>query len=157
MCNCRRLRYVEHFVCAARLRSPHKPRCARARLMKLRASEWRQRRQMCASRCVRVAIVTTRTYALLYRSAPPSEFLIALHFLTALDCRFCSAFASGSPLLLVSSASALCSALSLSALSSALVSAFCPFVAHLVRHQHNYLICNYSYYTDNSPGACPIN
>ena len=35
---------------------------------------------MCASRCVRVVIDTTRTYALLYRGAPPSEFLLALHF-----------------------------------------------------------------------------
>ena len=35
---------------------------------------------MCASFCVRVVIVTTRTYALLYRGAPPSEFLLAFHF-----------------------------------------------------------------------------
>ena len=32
---------------------------------------------MCASRCVREAIVSMRTYALLYRSTPPSEFLLA--------------------------------------------------------------------------------
>ena len=31
-----------------------------------------------ASRCMRVVIVTTRDYALLYRSAPPSELLFAL-------------------------------------------------------------------------------
>ena len=36
---------------------------------------------MCVSRCVRVAIVTTRTYALQYRSALPSEFLLVFHSL----------------------------------------------------------------------------
>ena len=61
---------------------------------------------MCAFRCVRVVIVTTRTYALLYRSAPPSEFILAFLFHLPYDTDtlpvFCSAFASASPLPLVS-------------------------------------------------------
>ena len=99
-----------------------------------------------ALRCVRMAIVTTRTFALLHRSAPPSKFLLVCFLsLCTRFCRFCSAFASASPpllLLLLSalhSVSAFCSALRLCVLlCSALVSASFPSVTHRVRLQQNY-------------------
>ena len=71
---------------------------------------------MCASRCVRVAIVITRTYVLLYeyRIAPPSEFLLAFLFHslheTAGFARFRLCVASASRLGVASSAFASASA-----------------------------------------------
>ena len=127
-----RILYSPH-ACAV----PRKRRCERARFTQLRAwaapvSGVRGARCACAacSHCVRVAIVTTRTYALLYRSAPPSEFLLAFHrtilcrFFSTSATAFASAFASAfgfcfcirllllhSPLLLHSSLLYICSSL----------------------------------------------
>ena len=69
-----RILYAPH-ACGA----PRNRRCARTRFTQLRAltAPVSGVRGAICTPLARVAIVTTRTYALLYRSAPTSEFLLA--------------------------------------------------------------------------------
>ena len=110
-----------------------------------RSSERRQWRQMYASRYGRMAIFTTRTYALLYRSAPPSEFLLASFFLSfardSVSFRLCVSAPLHFSLLCVVSAFCSASVLLRLCLCVRLVCASPQPLARRVRLKHFYCRC----------------